>query len=159
MRMLRAGYRPPGVARALGIPRSTVYHIAKRHRDMPENVADRQRSGRPRKRVPEKTGLYVHWLDNIGHRPPRSSVLCGMFLRLYALAMSDDDWNGADSIFFYELWLYVRRRVPYCDWWLSWQRLNALMIVSRLYYIATQKHVLPSVHYSDVNMNIYISTE
>ena len=49
--------------------------------------------------------------------------------------------------------------VPYCDWWLSWQRLNALMIVSRLYHIAIQKHVLPSVHYSDVNMNICISTE
>ena len=39
--------------------------------------------------------------------------------------------------------------VPYCAWWLSWQRLNALMIVSRLYYIAIQKHVLPSVQYSD----------
>ena len=41
----------------------------------------------------------------------------------------------------------------------AWQRLNALMIVSRLYYIAIQKHVLPSVHYSDVNINICISTE
>ena len=60
---------------------------------------------------------------------------------------------------FYEIWLYVRRHVPYCDWWLSWQRLNALMIVSKFYYIAIQKHVLPSVHYSDVNMNICISTE
>ena len=60
---------------------------------------------------------------------------------------------------FYELWLYVRRHVPYCDWWLSWQRLNALMIVSKFYYIAIQKHILPSVHYSDVNMNICISTE
>ena len=33
------------------------------------------------------------------------------------------------------------------------------MIISRLYYIANQKHVLPSVHYSDVNMNICISAE
>ena len=32
------------------------------------------------------------------------------------------------------------------------------MIVSRLDYIAIQKHVLPSVHYSDVNINICIST-
>ena len=63
------------------------------------------------------------------------------------------------NVLFYELWLYVRRHVPYCDCWLSWQRLNALMIVSRLYYIAIQKHVLSSVHYSDVNMNICISTE
>ena len=47
--MLRAGYRPPGVTRALGVPRSTVYDIAKRHRDMLENVADRPRFGRPRK--------------------------------------------------------------------------------------------------------------
>ena len=47
--MLRAGYRPQAVARALGIPRSTVYDIAKRHRDMPESVADLPRSGRPRK--------------------------------------------------------------------------------------------------------------
>ena len=53
----------------------------------------------------------------------------------------------------------VRRHVPYCDWWLSWQRLNALMVVSRLYYSAIQKHVLPSVHYSDVNMNICIIPE
>ena len=60
---------------------------------------------------------------------------------------------------YYELWLYVRRHVPYCDWWLSWQRLNALMIVSKFYYIVIQKHVLPSVHYTDVNMNICISTE
>ena len=30
---------------------------------------------------------------------------------------------------FCELWLYVRRHVTYCDWWVSWQRLNALMIV------------------------------
>ena len=37
---------------------------------------------------------------------------------------------------FYASWLYVRRHVPYCDWWLSWQRLNALMVVSRLCYIA-----------------------
>ena len=34
-----------------------------------------------------------------------------------------------------------------------------LMLVSRLYYIAINKHVLSSVHYSDVNMNICISTE
>ena len=33
------------------------------------------------------------------------------------------------------------------------------MIVSRLYYIAIQKYVLPSVHYSDVNMNICICAE
>ena len=32
-------------------------------------------------------------------------------------------------------------------------------LVSRLYYIAIQKYVLPIVHYSDVNMNICISTE
>ena len=61
--------------------------------------------------------------------------------------------------YFYELWLYVRRHIIYCDWWLSWQRLNALMIVSKVYYIAIQKHLLPSVHYSDVNVNICISTE
>ena len=33
------------------------------------------------------------------------------------------------------------------------------MIVSKVYYIAIQKHILPSVHYSDVNVNICISTE
>ena len=60
---------------------------------------------------------------------------------------------------FYELRLYVRRHKIYCDWWLSWQRPNALMIVSKVYYIAIQKHLLPSVHHSDVNMNICISTE
>ena len=36
---------------------------------------------------------------------------------------------------------------------------QALMIVSRLCYIATLKHVLPSVHFNDVNMNICISME
>ena len=36
---------------------------------------------------------------------------------------------------------------------------RALMIVSRLCYIAILKHVLPSVHYNDVNMNICISME
>ena len=50
--------------------------------------------------------------------------------------------------------MYVRRHAPYCDWWLSWQRPYALMIVARLCYIANLKHVLPSVHYNDVNMNI-----
>ena len=37
--------------------------------------------------------------------------------------------------------------------------LKRLMIVSRLYYISIQKYVMPSVHYSDVNMNICIYTE
>ena len=37
--------------------------------------------------------------------------------------------------------------------------LRALMIASRLCYIAIHEHVLPSVHYSDVNMNICISME
>ena len=36
---------------------------------------------------------------------------------------------------------------------------SGLMPVSRLHYIAIKTHVLPSVHYSDVNMNICISTE
>ena len=63
------------------------------------------------------------------------------------------------NIFFYELRLYVRRHIIYCDWWLSWQWPNALMIVSKVYQIAIQKHLLPSVHYSDVNVNICISTE
>ena len=45
--------------------------------------------------------------------------------------------------------------LPYCDWWLSWQRLNALMIVPRLCSIAILKHVLPSVHYNDVNEYLY----
>ena len=49
MGMLGAGYRPPGVERALGIPRSTVYDIAKRNRIMPESVADLPWSWRPRK--------------------------------------------------------------------------------------------------------------
>ena len=37
--------------------------------------------------------------------------------------------------------------------------LRALMIVSRLCYIAILKHVLLSVHYSDVDMNICVSME
>ena len=36
---------------------------------------------------------------------------------------------------------------------------KALMIVSRLCYIAILKHVLLSVHYNDVDMNICISME
>ena len=36
---------------------------------------------------------------------------------------------------------------------------GALMKVSRLCYIAILKHVLRSVHYNDVNMNICISME
>ena len=50
------------------------------------------------KRVPERTGLYVDWLDNTGHRPPPSSVLYEMSLRLYAQALSDNDWGRADSV-------------------------------------------------------------
>ena len=37
--------------------------------------------------------------------------------------------------------------------------LMALMIVAKLCYIAILKHVLPSVQYNDVNMNICISME
>ena len=36
---------------------------------------------------------------------------------------------------------------------------KAFMIVSRLCYIAILKHVLPSVHYNDVNMIFCISME
>ena len=36
---------------------------------------------------------------------------------------------------------------------------NALMIVSRLCYIAILKHVLLSVHYNDTNMNICMFIE
>ena len=45
------------------------------------------------KRVPERTGTYVGWLDNTRHRPPPSSVLYGM-----SLGLSDDDWGRADSV-------------------------------------------------------------
>ena len=63
------------------------------------------------------------------------------------------------STFF--LWIMIVRKASFtnCDWWLSWQRLNALMMISRLCYIANLKHVLPSVHCNDVNMNICISME
>ena len=36
---------------------------------------------------------------------------------------------------------------------------GALIIVSRLYHIAILNHVLPSVHYNHVNMNLCIFME
>ena len=53
-------------------------------------------------------------------------------------------------------WTLLSGYVPYCDWWLSWQRHNSLMIFSRLCYIAILKHVLPSVHYNDANILVFL---
>ena len=50
------------------------------------------------KRVTERTGLFVGWLDNAGYRPPRSSLLYGMFLMLYTGALSCPKTAEAKSI-------------------------------------------------------------
>ena len=49
-----------GSGRVLGIRRSTVYDIAKRH--MPENV-DQQPSGRPRKTSAREERTLAEWLE------------------------------------------------------------------------------------------------
>ena len=55
----------------------------------------------------------------------------------------------------------IVRKAPCTILWLVaiMTALIALMIVSRLCYIAILKDVLPSFYYNDVNMNICISME
>ena len=53
-------------------------------------------------------------------------------------------------------WTLLSGYVPYCDRCLSWQRHNSLIIFSRLCYIAILKHVLPSVHYNDANILVFL---